>query len=175
MEKEFCDLTLACKDKQIQTHKVIILSCSPVLRNILKKNQNPSSTIYLTGVKYEHLQSLVNFMYQGEVNVAEEDLASFLEIAEFLNERGLSKVSREGCDSNMVNFPESIYQSIVPSSNKEKNMKKREVEQSNCHSVSTIVVSIKPYENFIENDKSIISTLAENKFICKKCEKTVFK
>ena len=100
-------------------------------------------------------------MYQGEVNVAEEDLASFLEIAEFLNERGLSKVNREGCDSNMVNLPESIYQSIVPSSNKEKNMKKREVEKSNCH--------------FIENDKNIISTLAENKFICKKCEKTVFK
>ena len=39
--KDFCDVTLACEDKQIKTHKVIISSSSPVLRNILKFNQNP--------------------------------------------------------------------------------------------------------------------------------------
>ena len=35
-EKDFCDVTLACGDKQIKTHKVVISSCSPVFRNILK-------------------------------------------------------------------------------------------------------------------------------------------
>ena len=62
-EADYCDVTLACEDKQIKTHKLIISSSSPVLRNILKSNQNPHPFIYLKGVKYEHLQNLLNFMY----------------------------------------------------------------------------------------------------------------
>ena len=53
--------------------------------------QNPHPLIYLRRFKYKDLQNLVHFMYQGEVNVAEEDLSSFLEVAEDLNIRGLSK------------------------------------------------------------------------------------
>ena len=34
LEIDFCDVTLACEDKQIKTHKLIISSCSPILRNI---------------------------------------------------------------------------------------------------------------------------------------------
>ena len=82
IEKDFCDVTLACEDKQIQTHKIIISSSSPVLKNILKLNQNPHQLIYLRGVKYKDLQNLISFMYQGEVNVAEKELANFLEVAQ---------------------------------------------------------------------------------------------
>ena len=31
----FCDVTLACEEKQIDTHKLIVTSCSPTLRNVL--------------------------------------------------------------------------------------------------------------------------------------------
>merc|ERR1719482_1617538 len=87
-ENDLCDVTLACEDKQIKTHKLIISSCSPVLRNILKLNLTSHPVIYLRRVNYRNLQNLLNFMYQGEANVAEEDLSSFLEIAEDLNVRG---------------------------------------------------------------------------------------
>ena len=80
-ENDFCDVTLACEDKKIKTHKLIISSFSPVLANILKLNQAPHPVIYLRKVKYRNLQNLLNFMYQGEANVSEEDLPSFLEIA----------------------------------------------------------------------------------------------
>ena len=30
--KDFCDVTLVCKDKNIKTHKFIIFSCLPVLK-----------------------------------------------------------------------------------------------------------------------------------------------
>ena len=36
MTNDFCDVTLACEDKQIKQHKLIISSFSLVLRNILK-------------------------------------------------------------------------------------------------------------------------------------------
>ena len=34
-EKHFCDVTLACDDGHIKTHKILISSCSPVLKNML--------------------------------------------------------------------------------------------------------------------------------------------
>ena len=49
-EKDFCDATLACDDKQIQVHKVIISSCSSVLRNILKLSSHQTPLIFLRGV-----------------------------------------------------------------------------------------------------------------------------
>ena len=33
-EQTFCDVTLACEEKQIQTHKLVISAYSPILRNI---------------------------------------------------------------------------------------------------------------------------------------------
>ena len=95
-EKDFCDVTLSCEDKQIKTHKVVISSCSPIFRYILKLNQNPHPLIYLRRVKYKDLQNLLTFMYQGEVNVAEEDLPDFLELAEDLLIRGLSERNKKG-------------------------------------------------------------------------------
>ena len=80
----FCNVTLACEDKQIRTHKFIISSFSPILSNILKLSQTPHPVIYLRKVKYKNLQNLLNFMNQGEANVAKEDLPTFLEIAEDL-------------------------------------------------------------------------------------------
>ena len=99
MEEDFCDMTLACQDKQIKTHKLIISSYSPVLRTILKSTQNPHPFIHLRSVEYKNLQNLLTFMYQGHVDVAEEDLPSFLEVAEDLNIRGLSERNMEAWNS----------------------------------------------------------------------------
>merc|ERR1712096_84248 len=99
-ENDFSDITLACEDRQIKTHKFVLSAFSPVLRNILKLHQNEHPLIYLRKVKYVNLQNLITFMYQGEVDVTEEDLHSFLETAEDLNVRGLSEANTEGLISN---------------------------------------------------------------------------
>jgi len=93
-DKDFCDVTLACDGKQIQTHKFILASTSPVLRKILKLNVNQHPIVYLMGVKYQVMQNLLKFMYDGEVNIAEQDVDSFFEVAENLKVRGLSEGNR---------------------------------------------------------------------------------
>jgi len=90
-EKEFFDVTLACDDDQLQAHKVILSACSPFFRNILRRNKHDHPLLYLKGVKYADLVSVLNFMYQGQVNVAQEELNSFLAVAEELRVRGLSQ------------------------------------------------------------------------------------
>ena len=89
--EEFFDVTLACGEKQIQAHKVIIAACSSFFRNILKQNPHPHPLLYLRGVRFTDLQAVLDFMYYGEVNVAQEKLNSFLAIAEDLRVKGLTQ------------------------------------------------------------------------------------
>ena len=96
-EKDFFDVTLACDDdSQIQAHKVIIAACSPFFRNVLRKNSHQHPLLYLKGVKYRELINVLNFMYMGEVNVAQDDLNSFLAVAEDLRVKGLTQGSNGG-------------------------------------------------------------------------------
>jgi len=90
-DKDFFDVTIACDDEQIQAHKVILSACSPFFRNILRRNPHEHPLLYLKGVKYTDLQSVLNFMYHGEVNVAQEELNSFLAVAEDLRVKGLTQ------------------------------------------------------------------------------------
>jgi len=90
-EKDFFDVTLACDDSQVQAHKVILSACSPFFRNVLRRNPHQHPLLYLKGVKYKELLSVLNFMYMGEVNVAQEELNSFLSVAEDLRVKGLTQ------------------------------------------------------------------------------------
>jgi len=90
-DKDFFDVTLACEDEQIQAHKMILSACSPFFKNILRRNSHQHPLLYLKGVKFTDLQSVLNFMYHGEVNIAQEDLNSFLSVAEDLRVKGLTQ------------------------------------------------------------------------------------
>jgi len=87
----FCDATLACEEnRQILVHKVIVSACSPVLGSLLRKNPHQHPLLYLRGVNYAELQNILDFMYQGEVNVPQKRLNEFLAIAVDLKIKGLS-------------------------------------------------------------------------------------
>jgi len=90
-DKDFFDVTLACEDNQLSAHKVILSACSPFFRNILRRNPHQHPLLYLRGVRHSDLQSVLNFMYHGEVNVAQEELNSFLAVAEDLKVKGLTQ------------------------------------------------------------------------------------
>jgi len=90
-DKDFFDVTLACDDDQIQAHKVILSACSPFFRTILKKNNHTHPLLYLKGIKYQQLVSVITFMYHGEVSVAQEELNGFLLVAEDLRVKGLTQ------------------------------------------------------------------------------------
>jgi len=109
-EKEFFDVTIACEDEQLQAHKVILSACSPFFRSVLRRNQPASQqgslVLYLKGVTYRDMESVLNFMYHGEVNVAQDDLNSFLAVAEELRVKGLTQSTSGGGDpSNTSTLP----------------------------------------------------------------------
>ena len=91
-DSDFSDVTLACEDgHKFSAHKVILASSSPFFMNILKMYKNPHPLIFMRGVKSEELSALVDFLYYGEANIEQENLESFLTVAEDLKILGLTR------------------------------------------------------------------------------------
>jgi len=100
-DKDFFDVTLVCDEEQIQAHKVILSACSPFFRSVLRRNRHEHPLLYMKGIKYLDIVSVLNFMYHGEVSVAQEDLNSFLAVAEDLKVKGLTQ--NDSDNSSKVN------------------------------------------------------------------------
>ena len=90
-EKDLFDVTLACEDKQIEAHKLVLCASSSLFKELLKRNSHPHPLLYLRGVKYKDIQTLLNFMYDGEVCIGQEDLQDFIDVARDLKLKGLSE------------------------------------------------------------------------------------
>jgi len=107
-EKDFFDVTLSVGPghQHIQAHKLILSACSPFFRGVLKQNQHAHPLLYLKGVGFSELQAVLNFMYHGEVNVAQEELNTFLAVAEELQVKGLTQ-GGGGSNQNPSSKPKS--------------------------------------------------------------------
>merc|ERR1712129_492486 len=89
-DREFADFTLACEDgQQMEAHKAILASSSPFFLNLLRRIKHPHPLIYMRGLKSEDLVAMVDFLYFGEATVYQENLDSFLAVAEELQLKGL--------------------------------------------------------------------------------------
>ena len=88
-EQELFDVTIACEDEQLQAHKLILSACSPFFKTVLFRNRHEHPLLYLKGILVKEMEALLNFMYYGEVNVAQDDLNNFLKVAEDLKVKGL--------------------------------------------------------------------------------------
>ena len=89
-DKDFTDVTLASEEgNQFTAHKVILAASSPFFRNTLKKNQHSHPLMYMHNIASDDLTALLNFIYRGEVQIVQENLARFLGLADQLKIKGL--------------------------------------------------------------------------------------
>ena len=94
--EEFLDVTLVSDGREIRAHKLVLSSCSPLFRQMLKRSSaHPSPMVFLHGIRFADLSAILNFMYHGEVNVGQDELSTFLAAAEELRIRGLSEKTPE--------------------------------------------------------------------------------
>ena len=92
-ENDLLDVTLICEGQAVQAHKLVLSASSGAFKSLFKlnlKSDGGQPVIFLWDIKVTDLNLLLNFMYEGEVNVAQENLNSFLALAERLQVRGLT-------------------------------------------------------------------------------------
>ena len=84
------DVTLVGDDNhQVAAHKLVLSSCSEFFKNIFKNNKHSHPLICLDGITSTELDNILNYMYDGEVNIFQEDLDRFLAVAQRFKLEGL--------------------------------------------------------------------------------------
>ena len=89
-EADFYDVTLVSDDHtQISAHKLVLSASSDFFKSILKKNPHSHPMLYLSGVDSTSLGFVLDYIYQGEVQIYQNELDNFLEVAQKLKIEGL--------------------------------------------------------------------------------------
>jgi len=90
---DFFDVTLACEDGQVPAHKLVLSAASDLFKQILKKNSHEHPLIFLYGIRIADVHSILEFIYNGETEVAENGLEMLLSTGGNLRIKGLTEAS----------------------------------------------------------------------------------
>ena len=84
-------MTLVCEDgEKFEAHKFILAASSPLFHNIFKEQKHPHPLIYMRRMKSNELAAVMDFLYLGESNIYQDDVYTFLNVAEELQLKGLT-------------------------------------------------------------------------------------
>ncbi|XP_045600357.1 protein bric-a-brac 2 isoform X3 [Procambarus clarkii] len=93
-EEVFVDVTLSCEGgQQLRAHKVVLAACSPYFQAVLQNNPCKHPIVILPrDVAFADLRAIIEFVYRGEIDVAQEQINSLLAAADTLKIKGLCEV-----------------------------------------------------------------------------------
>jgi len=128
-DSDFMDVTLSCDGEQLKAHKVILSSCSVTFKNLLKQTPTSHPVFVLWDIEPRDLSAILDFMYNGEVNVEQSHLTSFLSVAERLRVRGL-------CQDEVLNADDR-HSSLHNSSKTSKDTSSSHIKQQHHHQPPT--------------------------------------
>ena len=84
------DVTIVTDDQvQIAAHKLVLSASSEYFKSIFRKNKHPNPLLCLEGVSSKDVRNVMDYIYNGEVQIFQEDLDSFLTVAQRLKLEGL--------------------------------------------------------------------------------------
>merc|ERR1712126_790702 len=104
-----CDVTLVSDDEEtFLAHKFILAGCSSFFQKVLRKHSHPNPLLYLSGIRSEYLQHVLDFVYEGKVEIDQQNLPHFLSVGEMLKISGLLKRSDISQDNNQESQGDKI-------------------------------------------------------------------
>merc|ERR1712126_268988 len=116
------DVTLVSDDhNKMSAHKLVLSACSDYFRDIFKNNQHSHPLICLDGISSLDLKNIMDYIYNGEVQIFQEDLDRFLIVAQRLKLEGLMGGKAEDVADNQADAVQTLP------TKREVTMKKREV------------------------------------------------
>ena len=170
------DVTLVGEDnKQMKVHKLVLSASSQYFSEIFRNNPSPNLVLCLEGIGSTELTHILDYIYNGEVSLFQEDLDKFLITARRLKLEGLLETEDETNSSFRANQPKNEKQEEKFTPNY------YEPSIDDCNVVpENFQVSNFEKESLVSNDQYEIDAkvnelfvqLEKGKYQCLKCGKT---
>ena len=91
------DVTLVTDDGQhIQAHKIVLSAGSIFFNDLFRKSNHTDMLIYLKGISSDKLKPVIEFIYNGETFISQEELKFFIETGKELKVKGLEGMTGMG-------------------------------------------------------------------------------
>ena len=151
VSNDSADVTIVCEDKnKFKAHKFVLNACSPVFQSIISDlPKEEKSVIFLRGILSHEMESILKFMYLGQATLYQDRMNEFLNVAESLEIKEISKY----CDPNLVVLAkDQTYEDYTLTHNDETNQ-----IEGNVHSNKEAKVEEPSTDNIevkIENDQN---------------------
>ncbi|XP_037788212.1 broad-complex core protein-like isoform X1 [Penaeus monodon] len=109
------DVTLATDGHYIHAHKLVLSACSVYFKDLFGANPCKHPIVILKDIRIDDLKTVIDFIYRGEVNVAQDRLQDVLKTAESLRIKGLAENPRsyDEMSSHGARFSQSSIGSQV--------------------------------------------------------------
>ena len=184
-EADFFDVTLVSDDEEhISAHKLVLSASSDFFRNILRKASHSNPMIYLSGFSSKELHFVMDYIYQGEIQILQDDLDGFLNAAQKLKIEGLigDNESPDG-EKKMENNDEFAKNHWGETSLEEENddivLENKSFQPKNVkppRSKTTVnTTSLVSQSSTVEDAKTAVDQLVEKTedgWMCKACGRT---
>jgi len=178
-EKQFYDVTLVSDDQHlVSAHKLVLSASSDFFKNILKQTTHSNPLIYLPGVQSTDLNFVIDYIYDGEVQLYQENLDNFLDVAQKLKIEGLiegQKEQKHQPDEYTIDEEISHYdEDLSESTSIVKNMTFKSNPPKTKYDENEKSVSIPQHYSEVELAKIVDDLIVkeEEMFLCKSCGKS---
>ena len=146
-DTDLSDVTLICDDQeQIAAHRVVLSACSEFFKSVFHKNVQRDLVLYLSDMKSKEVNQILDYIYFGEINILQDDLERFIEIAQKLKLEGLGDRDASKQKEEVKNTIESQYQNMVDESGLMTNLN-TEFSESSPSENKNVVLGKLPNEN----------------------------
>ncbi|XP_011164365.1 longitudinals lacking protein, isoforms H/M/V [Solenopsis invicta] len=113
--ESFTDVTLAVDcGRTVQCHKIVLAACSTYFQTLFHDVPNQYPIIVLKDVKYSEIKAILEYMYRGEVNVAQDQLPGLLKVAQVLKVKGLVEEHSNRTTARDLRREDAIDTSMSP-------------------------------------------------------------
>ena len=180
-EEDFQDVTLVSADlQQVSAHKVVLSACSKYFKNILQQSRHSNPLLCLDGVTSSELQSVLDYIYQGEVQVYQENLDRFLAVAERFQLEGLMNLP--DTNKQVENVYQTLEELMSPTPTQSSGERRGYSQVKSSRSVKTekyktalVNIDMDTASNIEEIDTKIAESVLKDidgTFVCKLCGKS---
>ena len=117
---DFADVTLVGEDYEIEAHRLVLSAGSNFFQDLFRRAKHEHPLIYLKGTYKVEIEAILSFLYNAEVNIAQENLTQFLLTSKDLKIRGVledeldSEPSSKGASENLPDLDNSDSSNMDP-------------------------------------------------------------